>query len=300
MAVIQCKVEIPTVQGLKDNELTVGREFLLVCDGEFPKDLQQEKLQFALKPEQKFHIHLLGFEFRSPMQADIKVTTYKAGEMQIDDLQLTDGAQTLSLGPVQFGVASVLPPPQPSQPGEQPVKQEPFGPIGPASIGVPMLYWGLVAAVLGLVALIAISRIYRIVQRRNMLERLREHDSSLTPLSEFHQNYRRLQRANPVFFGKEASKAEIDEVLVETHKMFKLFLTRQFRIPALEWSERLVMKDLKKYHRDVYVEAGEGLDHLFHEYQHAFKDRQNLTTTDVLNLATHCRTLVEKMERASS
>ncbi|MFV8258890.1 hypothetical protein ACNQKP_13870 [Bdellovibrio bacteriovorus] len=299
MALIQCKAEIPAVEGLKDNELTVGREFLLVCDGEFPRDLQQEKLHFVLKPEQKYQIKLLGFEFRSPTLADIKATAYTAGNIPFENLQLSDGVQTLDLGPIQYGVTSVLPPP-PQNPGEQPVKQEPYGPIGPASIGVPMLYWGILAAFLGVIALIAITKIYRVIQRRNMLERLREHDSALTPLSEFHQNYRRLQRANPVFFGKDAKKEEIEQVLVETNKMFKLFLTRQFRVPALEWSERLVIKDIKKYHRNVYVEAGEGLLKLFHEYQHAFADKQNLSSSDVLNLATHCRTLVEKMERVSS
>ncbi|WP_374000379.1 hypothetical protein [Bdellovibrio bacteriovorus] len=297
MAAIQCKAEIPSIEGLKDNELTVGREFLLVCDGDFPKDLQQEKLHFVLKPEQKYQIHFLGFEFRSQTQADVKATAYTAGNIQFEDLQLSDGTQTLSLGPIHYAVQTVLPQ---QQPGEAPVKQEPFGPIGPASIGVPMLYWALLAGFIGLLVLIAISKVYRVVQRRNMLERLREHDSALSPLAEFHQQFRRLQRTNPVFFGKDADKGQIDEVLVETNKIFKLFLTRQFRVPALEWSERLVIKDLKKYHAKTYAELSEDLKKVLREYQHAFKDRKNLSSNDVLNLATQARVLAEKMERLSS
>lgn len=296
MAAIQCKTEIPAIEGLKDNELTVGREFLLVCEGEFPKNLVQEKLHFLLKPEQKYQIHLLGFEFRSPTEADVKVTVYKAGQFQIEDLLLSDGSQTLSLGPVQLAAQSVLPQPQP---GEAPVKQEPFGPIGPAQLGVPMLYWAILASCLGLVLLLALTKVYRIVQRRNMLERLREHDSALSPLAEFHQGYRRLQRSNSVFFGKEPRREEVSEVLLETQKMLKLFLTRQFQVPAMEWGDRLVLKDIKKYHREIFLECGDALAKLLHEYQQALKDQDSLTAVDVLNIATSARTLVERMERLS-
>ncbi|WII70548.1 hypothetical protein QJS83_08770 [Bdellovibrio sp. 22V] len=296
MAAVQCKVETPSVQGLNDNQLTVGREFLLVCDGEFPKDLAQEKLHFILKPEEKYQIHLLGFEFRSPTTADLKVTAYKAGNFQYPDLQLSDGTTTLALGPVQYQVQSVLPPPNP---GEPPTKQEPFGPIGPAEIGVPMLYWAILAGVIGLFVLLCVSKIYRIVQRRNMLERLKEHDSALTPLNQFHQSLRRLQRQNKVFFGVPAAQEEVQEVLQETNKMLRLYLTRKYRLPAMEWSDRLILKDIKKYHHSVYVEYGDELRKLLNEYHRGFQDKDQVKEQDVLNLTKHCRILLEKMERMS-
>lgn len=294
MATIQCKAEIPAVQGLKDNELTVGREFLLVCDGDFPKDLAQEKLQFVIKPEEKYQIHLLGFEFRSPTQADIKVTAYKAGNFQYQDLQLTDGTQVLSLGPIQYVVESVLPKPEPGQPE---TKQEPYGPVGPASMSVPMLYWALLAGFIGLVILIFIGKIYRVVQRRNMLERLKEHDSALTPLAQFHQSFRRLQRVNTVFFGAKAEKEHIFQCLEETHAMFKLYITRRYQVPAIEWGDRLVLKDIKKHHKAMFLEYGDELKKLFKEFQRGFEDKENLKEQDVLNISTQTRVLVEKMER---
>jgi hypothetical protein len=61
-----------------------------------------------------------------------------------------------------------------------------------------MLYWALLAGFIGLLVLLAISKVYRVVQRRNMLERLREHDSALSPLAEFHQQFRRLQRRSRI------------------------------------------------------------------------------------------------------
>lgn len=296
MAAIQCKTEIPSVEGLNDNELTVGREFLLVCDGEFPRSLDLEKLHFVLKPEEKYQIKLLGFELRSLTQADIKATTYKAGNFQYQDLQLTDGTETLSLGPIQYVVQSVLPK---QEPGQAPVKVEPYGPIGPASLGVPMLYWALLAGAVILVLLAFVARIYRSIQRRNMLARLKEHDSAMAPLAQFHQSFRRLQRANTVFFGGAAEKEHIKQCLEETHRMLRLFLTRRYQVPAMEWSDRLILKDLKKYYPKVSHEYGDELKKLLNEYARGFQDKANLKEQDVLNIATNTRLLIEKLERMS-
>lgn len=296
MAAIQCKMEIPAIQGLNDNELTVGREFLLVCEGEFPRTLVQEKLHFVLRPQEKYQIQLLGFEFRTPTQADLKVTAYRAGQSQFQDLQVTDGTEVLSLGPIQYVVQSVLPKPEPGQPQ---AKQEPFGPIGPASLGVPMLYWAILAGVVGLAALIFVVRVVRVVQRRSMLARLREHDSALSPMSQFHQSFRRLQRVNTVFFGGQADPEHIKQCLDETSTMFRLFLTRKYQVPALEWNDRLILKDIKKYYPQVFAEYSEDLKKLLKEYARGFEDKDRLKERDVLNIATNTRLLVEKLERVS-
>ncbi|MBO9666469.1 MAG: hypothetical protein J7501_06605 [Bdellovibrio sp.] len=305
MAAIQCKIEIPNVPGLKDNELTVGREFLLVCDGEFPKTLAQEKLQLVLTPEQKYQIHLLGFELRSPSQADLKVTSYTATPVRFDNLQLTDGTQTIDLGPVSYKVETVIPPqPQtqggvPGLPGQQQAKQEPYGPIGPIPISVPMVYWAMLAGVLGVIALIIASKVYRVIQRRNMVERLKAHDSALSPLAQFHQTFRRMQRENTVFFGGTPKADDIPLCLDETRGMMKLYITRRYKIPALEWSPRLILKNLKKYHPKVYQETGDELQKLIKEFLHANEDRANLSGSDMLNLCKRTRLLVEEMERLS-
>lgn len=294
MITIQCKTEIPPIEGLKENELTVGREFFLACEGDFPKDLVQEKLSFVLKPEQKYQIHLLSFEFRSQTKADLKVTSYKTGNIQFQDLQITDGNQTLSLGPVQYGVQTVL---SQSEPGRQQAKQEPYGPIGPASLPVPMLYWAILSGLIGLVVALFAGKIYRIIQRRNMLERLKEHDSALSPLAQFHQNLRRIQRTNTVFFGGKAEKADIKQCLDETYRMLNLYLTRRFQVPAMEWSHRLVLKDIKKYHSKIYMEHSSELEKLFKELDRGIQDKENLKEEDVLMITKHCRLLIEKMER---
>lgn len=296
MATVQCKVEIPEVQGLTSQELTVGREFLLVCDGEFPKTLKQDQLRFVLQPTEKYQIHLLGFEFRSPTQADLKVTTYKAGQFQFQDLQITDGTETLGLGAVQYVVQSVLPQPEQGQP---PPKQEPYGPIGPASIGTPLLYWAILVGIIVLFLGAIFGRIYRVVQRKNMIARLKEHDAAMSPISQFHQSMRKLQRANTVFFGGAASADDIKSCVKETEQMLRLFLTRQFQLPAFEWSQRLILKDLKRHHPKVFSEFGQVLAKLMKEYSRAREDQENLTTQDALNIANSTRKMIEGMEKLS-
>lgn len=296
MATVQCKVEIPEVPELTSQELTVGREFLLVCEGEFPKTLKQEELKFILQPAEKYQIHLLSFEFRSPNQADLKVTSYKAGQFQFQNLQITDGTETLELGPIQYAVQSVLPQ---GEQGQPPPKQEPYGPIGPASVSTPLLYWAILAGIVALLLGAVFSRIYRMVQRKNMLARLKEHDAAMSPISQFHQSMRKLQRSNTVFFGGAASAEDIKACVKETEQMLRLFLTRQYQLPAFEWSQRLILKDLKKHHPAVFAEFGNILAKLMKEYSRAQEDQENLTTQDALNIATATRKMIEGMEKLS-
>ncbi|MEN0057793.1 MAG: hypothetical protein AAGB31_03070 [Bdellovibrio sp.] len=295
MSAVQCQLEIPAKEGLTERELTVGREFILVCQGDFPAGVQAENFRLQLKPEEKYNLHLLSFEFRSPTQADVKVTAYRAGTFSFPDLQLTDGQQVLSLGPVQYKVESVLPPPQEGQTAPP----EPYGPIGPASLAVPILYWALLAGVVGAFALWLIARIYRTVQRRNMVVSLREHDSALSPLAQYHQNLRRMQRSNSVFFGGKAEPDHVVQCLQESHRMLKLYLTRRYQIPALKWSDRVILKDLKIYQSAVFKEYGVELKKLLNEYARGFRDQNSLQEQDVLNITQRTRLLVEKMERLS-
>lgn len=296
MSAIQCKTEIPSVPGLPDNELTVGREFLLICEGDIPKVLQQEKINFVLKPEQKYSLKLLGFELRSFGEADFKVTSYTSGAVKFDDLQVTDGTITFSLGTVKFDVTSVLPQ---QQPGQEATKVEPYGPIGPATMGVPILYWAILAAIVGLFALLFFARVFRAIQRRNMIQRLREHDSALSPLAQFHQSFRKLQRSNPVFFAGVTDHDQIVQCLQATNDMYRLFLTRRFQVPAMEWSDRLILRDIQRHHPAVFSEYSSEMKKIFREFQRGFQDKDTLQEKDVLNIATHARLLVEKLERPS-
>lgn len=295
MAAVQCNLDIPKVPGLEDQQLTVGREFYLICKGDWPKTLKQESLNFTVDTpgaeHLKYQIRLLEFAFRSPEDVDLKVTSYLAAQHQFPNLILTDGEQKVDLGRVEFSVQSVLPPPQPGQ-----EKVEPFGPLGPATIAVPVLYWAILLAALVLTGTLAALKIWRHSQRREMLLRLKEHDSALSPLQEFHQNMRRLQRANPAFFGKEASAEELRQGMMELSRMFKLFVSRRLKVPAFEWNARLIVHDIRQYHFFIYKEYAKKIHGLFSEFHKAESAQAKLSSRDVSQLAESLRKTVEGIE----
>lgn len=299
MAAFQCNLDIPKVSGLEDAQLTVGREFYLTCKGDWPKNLKQENLKFVGDENIKYQLKLLSFEFRSPEEADIKVTSYLAAKYEIPQLALTDGEQTVELGPLQFEVRSVLPQQGPGQMQEQ-AKVEPYGPFGPATIAVPTFYWLILLGSVLFVAILVGLKIWRYNQRREMLLRLKEHDAAQSPLTEFHQSMRRLQRSNPVFFGKEASKQELRDGVTELSRMFKVYISRRLKVPAFEWSERLIVNDIRTYHFHVYEVFSKRIRDLFLEFKKAESAGQRLQSKDVSQLAETLRKTLEGIEGVMS
>jgi hypothetical protein len=291
MAGIQCKVDIPKVQGLEDGVLTVGREFYLSCEGEWPSTLKQENLRFEGDASLPYQLKLLHFEFRTPTQADLKVTSYLAGPHRFPGVVLTDGEQKLELGGIEYQVQSVI------QKGE---KVEPFGPFGPATIPIPISYWFLVIGAVAAVGLFIGLRLWRASQRRAMLERLKQHDSALTPLQEFHQSMRRLQRANSVFYGKETGAEELRQGIEELARMFKVYISRRLRVPAFEWNERLILADIRRYHPAVFDESSRKIHDLFTEFKKAQGSGQKLHGKDVIQLAETLRKVLENVEKVMS
>lgn len=291
-----CTVDIPEVQGLKSRELTVGREFFLHCETEFPHQLDSEKLNFALKPEENYQIKLLSFELRSPTSADLKVTSYRAGDIKFKELILTDGTQSVNLGNVEFIVKSVLPPQEAPMPGMEQAQPQPYPAMGPVGIAVPVLYWAILIGIILVFLGVFIYKLIRRIQHRNLIERLRSHDAAQSPIAQFHQNLRKMQRTNTVFFGGASDQEHITEAIVEAEKYLKLFLTRQYQTPALEWGEKAVLRDLKTHHRKIFNEFHKELRVLFDEYTKAKKDFSKVTESDAQQIVKRTRQLAEQME----
>lgn len=296
---MQCQVDIPAVEGLQNNELTVGRVFFLRCQSgnetPWPKNIDIEKLQFVLTPEQKYQIKLLGFEFRTGDTADLKVTSYVGGPVDFKNLQVTDQTQAVDLGPVQFKVKSVLEPPKEGQ-----AQVEAYGPMGPASIHFPLVYTVSIVLVIALLTLFIAQKVFRWSQRRRVLARLRQHDAALAPLPQFHQSWRKLRRENPVFFGKDFERTHIEGAFDQLNNFLRIFLIRELHVPALEWSDKLILADLRKYHKVVFLEAGPDLKKLLGEFTQGEKNKTTLSAQDILVLSEQTRRCVEKIDQVKA
>ena len=131
MAEVQCQIEIPANKDLGP-QLTVGRKFFLQCDGDWPA-LNQGNLELRLPDTDKYKLQLLGFEFSSKTQGKLVVVSYKAGSHQLQNVQLMDGQNIVTLKPLSFEVQTVI--------EQKETPAEPYGPLGAIQLRLSLIYW---------------------------------------------------------------------------------------------------------------------------------------------------------------
>jgi hypothetical protein len=290
----ECQLQIPPVRGLEDNVITVGREFVLDCKGDFSKlgDSKEWTINFA--ENQNTHaLKILNSEFVTGDELKLTVTSYTAGPQSFNPLQLKKGDEIIPLGRVDFNVQSVI-----VQKADQQV--EPYGPMA-VSLSWPLAFW--IYTTILIIAIVTFSglKILRRLQRKALLESLRRHDSASAPLAEFHQHYRRWRRENLFFHGASSVNVEQDHLknlLTEVNQAFRVFLIREFKVPALQWSDRLILQEFKKYHKSIFELYGNDLRKQFTEVEKAKAAADQIKAQDVVQLTENLRKLAEKMDAA--
>lgn len=285
---MSCELKIPNQPGLEENVLTVGRIFQLKCSAMVPEDFNFEnaKLELAEKDKLSFKVFKVSAEDKGTLV--LESTLYRAGEWKLDDLVLTDAKQKISLGKFETNVKSVI---------QEGVKAEAYGPIGPLIIPIPWVYIFILASAL-LLALGSLGLNWRRRwQRKSLLKRLREYETPLSALQQFHAESRRWQRENTFFYDSKVNDESIGKVLKEIDQQVRIYFIRRFQIPALEWNQNLILKDLKKYHRSIYNENLDIIKKWFTEVARALSPQFQLKPQDVVQLREEARKLLEKLDR---
>lgn len=281
---MSCEIKIPTVQGLDEGVLTVGRIFHLNCPAKIPEGFNFSQAKFDIKDPTHFKILKIAAQDQS--QVSIEATFYAPGEWKIEDLILTDSQSKISLGKFETLVQSVLSPD---------VKPEPYGPIGPLKISVPWLYVTIVGFVVLFMVSFLFIRLRRRWQRNSLLERLLEYETPLSALQQFHAESRRWQRQNSFFHDYQMDKSAI-AVLQEINKQVRVFFIRRFQIPALDWNEKLILLDLKKYHRQIHDENQQIIKKWFSEMSKCLSNEANVKAQDIIQLHHEARKMLEKLD----
>ncbi len=283
MPTLSCQVEIPEIKtqlGTAEPEITVGRKFLLRCDGEWP-EFQAEKIELRLEAADKYKLHLFEFQKTSGTQGQFLVTSYRAGEHHLKALQVVDADHSVVLGDLNFTVKSVINPQEP--------ETEPFGPMGPISFGLPWWYF----AVLGffLLAVGTGAAIYwrRRSQKRKLIEEMKLSSSPLSPMAELSQKLRRVNR--------HLDESTTGSQLPIVDEAFRFYFARKFQIPTLQWSQRLIMKDFKKNHSALYEEYGLYVTKVFVELERAHKAQSEIKLQDLEQLVGLVRKTSEMLEK---
>jgi hypothetical protein len=272
-----------------DSALTVGQEFAVACDGDWSHFFvgQSDQVEIRVDQADKYKIKLLSFEGTSS-GAHLVVTSYQAGNHDLKTVQIVNAQESRVLGDLHFQIKSVLDPQ---------TKPEPYGPYGPLRLSLPSWYFVVLALVLVALATAITIRVRRHLQKKGMIRELEAQGLAATPFSQFNQNMRRLRREAGFLEGREeGSENEKTAFVRDLENSYRLYLGRTFLIPTLNWSDALVLKDLKKHHKPVFVLAGNEVDRLLQEFSRAKDSAKNVQNQDLIQLFELARKNVDAME----
>jgi hypothetical protein len=244
VADIQCRLDIPNAGGNGEGAaLTVGQVFVLDCEGPWP-EMKSEAVELRLDKENAYKLKLLKFEFTSKTQAQLTVTSYKAGQHQLKAVQVVDAEHSVVLGDLSFAVNSVI--------NQQDPPKEPYGPFGPLILHLPIWYPLSVVLFFAALGSVFFYRWRRRRQKMKLLDRMRLNEYAMDPFFQFYQTARKLQRSYGFFSGIPLAAGEASKFVFELEQAYKIYLARKFQIPTLYWGERRTLRDLKRHHREFF------------------------------------------------
>ncbi len=288
MADIQCQLEIPKEKGEDTAALTVGKVFVLNCEGPWPESFKADAAELRLDKENQYKLKLLSLQFESPTQAKLLVTSYKTGEHHLKAVQIVDADHSVVLGDFSFAVNSVMNPQEPAK--------EPLGPVGPLGLSLPIWYpLSILAAVLALVFLVGF-RWYLRRQKRKLLEQMRLSEYVQEPLFQFYQTARRLQRGFGFFSGQPLQPDEASQFVKEIDQAYKIYLARKFQVPTFAWKERRILSDLRQNFPEFYQVFRLEIRKALAELSRAMKAGGTMNEKDCQQLFELLRKQVDQIE----
>ena len=235
----QCRFENPP------KKITVGQKLTMFCDGEEGINLTKPLYIEFLKEQHKHSLSILKtFKIEEHFLA-LEVTPYRTGSFH-HPFKITDGKQSLLIKDFSFSVQSVL----------KSQKESAQGPFGPFPALLPS--WYKPACLLICIFLIISFSVfcYRFLKRRKLIQKILQRKSYLTPSKSF-------------VIGLRKSQTEPIQAIKNLEQLFKTFLEDRFLIPARNHQTERIMKNLKKYHIQIYKKAGQNIHQVLNELSSA-------------------------------
>lgn len=249
--------------------LTVGARFSIKCSGSPVAPFQSDALSIIDERGEPFGLKLLEVQSLDESHLHAAVTSYTPAEYKGVTFKLSDGRQTIELKGVDFQIASVL---------QQEQKQEPYPAFPPWVMSFPLWLWFAIGLAILLPSLGTWSFARRKIQRRKLIEGLRKQKTARPPFDELHRELRQLERVH----GLEPKEPQ--KYVEDLDRAFKFYLVRELTVPAFDWSDREIMREIKRSSKHVFVECEKSLGRLLRELRRASRtvpsinDCQQLTT----------------------
>lgn len=213
---------------------TVGDRIHLLCQGDV-KDLGSQVSLVVPTPEQKYQLQLLELSKKSDHEIQMTVTSYVPGDHKFEKLKLVSGETEYFMSPLPLKVESVIDPQQ--------KEPKPYASVGPFSLLFPWVEFFILLALIIFLLGALLVRLRRWWQRKKLIEQIDQMQSRLPPVTELSSQYRKIKKLPEEEKIKSAS---------ELNQQFFLYVTREFLIPAQQWSPQTVLKDFKKRYRAIY------------------------------------------------
>ena len=274
---MKCDLQIPEIPNWDYNALTVGHVFFLNCEGEWGA-IDKETLELRTGDKNPDTLKLLGFEQRSESLAQLKLVSYLPGEYKFQAVQVVDKERSVLLGDINITVASVQDPQNPVQ--------EPYGAMGPVKLEMPLVYTLAIAGLALLLILTIGFRIWRRKQKQKLLEQMRLGESALSPFHEFYRGIRDLQRN---------SAADLNAQAATLNQLYRLYIGRTFKTPALAWGNRRLFADMAKNNRDFVKSQKPVMIKILAELQRA-QSSKTMAEKDIEQLIKLVRGHVDKTQ----
>lgn len=269
--------------------LTVGREFILECSGDWPKDLNAEALKISSSEGDEFSLKVLRSERRDTLKWDLGVTSYRVGQHDLSQFTLSDGTHSFQFRPLSFEIISV-------QSGAT-VDPKPLGPFGPIVMPWPFSYTVILGIlVLGTLALGALW-VYLLRKKQEWRRKLKELNKASGPAQEFYSRWRQGQRVlQQLDLEADGEIPRGVQALESLEMAFRIFLSREFQVRALPEYRGSFYKDLKKNWRGISRRRGPEIRSFFKQLQAGRIQNQKWSETDYRQLFSEAQKLVETLD----
>lgn len=251
-------------------ELTVGEVFSFTCSG---AELSlKEPIKIELPEGMDYGLVLLKKLELTNTKLTYEATSYRATTTEFPFVNVIDanGGGFISQ-PIKLTLQSVLPNPPP---------KAPYGGIAPMPMVWPV--WLFFAAVVVVLVLMGWAGVFfkKRIQRKNLEKNIRKFLSPMGSYSQFSKDVRVL-RSGVLFSERhEWPQAQVQDYITKLNEHFRMFILREFTVPATSWSTRQTMKEIKLKSKNSYGEFRDSLHKAFRELDRALGATEQLKSKD--------------------
>lgn len=273
-----CKLESTPQTG----EFTVGEIAQISCSGDKPVDFGKGNIAIHYPDDYMFALHMYDLVSVKSNEIVFKAVSYRVGKWDLSHMSLSeDGQDKLKLNGLVYPVKTVQDPQNP--------RKEPFGPADPFFLSWPKYVYiaggVFVALIVGMILLL----ITKNIRRKSWERKVAKHDTAMQPYHQFQKDLRIIRREFDFSAQKKWSTEDINKYLDNLNQSFKLFILREFRVPALDWKQRSLFSEMKKKRKRRFYVYEKKLSQAFTELDRAQKHPEKLKNEDCQKLMMLCR-----------